>query len=242
MTKDLAYSIGVFLGDGSIQHGCGFCLQTIDRDFAEACKRSLEKLTKKDVRLVDIPRLTSAGRQVFAIYVSDSHLCRLLMQDTGGKFHLHIPRDWMDWTLDERRELIAGLLDSEGYVSVTRLHEYGGQKVFDMKIGIGACDPWVRELHAYCKLNGILVGCITQGILKSGKIFQKFIFNKKSFIEHGLYFKIGRKQKRIEEYKVLFPGSTTRRGIPTTKETKERMSCFAKTRQRIGGRFVKVMV
>jgi len=241
MTKDLAYLIGVFLGDGSVQSdGRTFCLQTIDKDFAEACKSSLEKLTINAVRVVEVPRLTSANRRVYAVYCSDVRLCELLRERTGRR--LHIPDDWLDWSDGDRKELVAGLLDSEGYVSVTRLHEYAGRKVYDMHIGIGACDPWLTELHAYCVNSGIAVGVVTQEILKSGKKFLKFCFNKKSFIKNGLYFKISRKQARIEEYKVSFPGSTTTRRIPKTEETKDKISKFAKTRQRVGGRFVKGMV
>ena len=64
--------------------------------------------------------------------------------------------------------------------------------------------------------------------------------NKKSFIENGFYFNIFRKQQRIENYKILFPGSTTTRGIPKTELTKKLMSDFAITRIREKGKFVKM--
>jgi len=241
MTKDLAYIIGIYLGDGSVMSdGRTFCLQTIDKDFAEACSNSIKSLTTNSVRTVNILRLTVTKRQVYAVYVSDIKLCRLLKQQTNNRTNL--PVDWLSWSEEERKELISGLLDSEGYVSITRLHEYAGKKVFDMKIGIGACDQWVSELHMYLRSEGLVVGDLYKEIIKSKKIFFKFIFNKKSFIDYGLYFKIGRKQQRIEEYKILFPGSTTTRRIPKTIDTKDKISIFAKSRKRVGGKFVKVVV
>ena len=239
MNKNLAYIIGVFLGDGTI---CSdkrtFCLQTIDKDFAEKTKKSIETLTENKVRLCEMNRKTTAGRLVYGVYVSDVKLCNELLECTAQRKNL--PVDFVEWEILLRNELISGLLDSEGYVSMTRVHEYAGEPCFDMKIGIGACDLWVYELHQYFKEMGVKVGNINREKLKSGKIFAKFIFNKKSFIENGLYFNIFRKQQRIENYKILFPGSTTTRGISKTNETKKLMSDFSKTRQRDRGKFIKI--
>lgn len=239
MNKNLAYIIGVFLGDGTI---CSdkrtFCLQTIDRDFAEKTQKSIETLSKNSVRLVERARKTKADRTVYAVYASDVVLCRLLSGKTSGRKNL--PIDFASWDKVLRDELISGLLDSEGYVSMTKVHVYNGEPCFDMKIGIGACDPWIYELHQFLQEVGIKVGAITREKIKSGKIFAKFIFNKKSFIDNKLYFNIFRKQQRIENYKILFPGSTTIRGIPKTDATKQAMSQYAKTRPRVGGMFVKM--
>ena len=241
MKKQIAYIIGVFLGDGSISSdNRTFCLQTIDEDFADECLKSLLFLTKNNIKKVELKRHTTANKKVYAIYCSDKVLCDMLMYKTLNRERL--PKDFYSWNAEEQKELIAGLLDSEGYVSITRLHEYAGKKVYDMKIGIGACDEWVIELHKFCRDNNIITGCLSSELLKSGKIFRKFIFNKKSFIDNNLYFKIGRKQKRIQNYKIEFPGSTTTRRIPKTEETKNKISMFAKTRKRIDGKFVRVMI
>jgi hypothetical protein len=239
MEKNLAYVIGVFLGDGSVgSKEKTFCLQTIDRDFAEKTKKSIETLTDNQVSLVEMNRRTRAGRIVYAVYASDVKLCKLLLEKTSNKKNL--PIDFITWDKVLRDELISGLLDSEGYVSMTKVHVYNDKPCFDMKIGIGACDSWVYELHQFLLSTGVKVGKITREKIKSGKIFAKFIFNKKSFIDNGLYFNIFRKQQRIENYKILFPGSTTIRGIPKTNETRMAMSKFAVTRPRVGGKFIKL--
>jgi DNA-binding transcriptional regulator WhiA len=243
MNKNLAYLIGVFLGDGSISNGTGgktFSLQVIDKDFAENTVECLRKLSSNSVRIVEMNRRTVANKIVYAVYLSDVIFCNKLLEITNQRKNL--PINFNSWEKEMQLELIAGLLDSEGYVSMTRFHIYNNRKVFDMKIGIGAIDIWIYELYQFLKEKGIKIGMITRENLKSGKVFAKFIFNKKSFIENGFYFKIFRKQQRIENYKILFPGSTTIRGIPKTEYTKQQMSKFAQTRERVGGKFVKVMI
>jgi len=239
MNKSLAYIIGSFLGDGSIASDKRtFTLQAIDKDFVEKVKVSLSNLSENSVQMTEIPRKTTANNLVYGIYLSDIKLVTELLTQTNKRQNL--PIDFKDWKPDLQKELISGLLDSEGYVSMTRVHSYHGQPVFDMKIGIGACDLWIYELHRFCQEQGIKVGQVTRELLKSGKIFAKFIFNKQSFIDYGLYFNIFRKQQRIENYKLLFPGSTTTRGIPKTEETKLKMSAFANSRIRVKGKFLSI--
>lgn len=241
MTKEKAYLIGVFLGDGSVgKKKIRFTLQTIDRDFAQKTADVLKACAKNKVVMTVLNRKTTANRQVYAVYAADAVMCRELSSITNERKNL--PRDFYSWGYDLQRELISGLLDSEGYVSISRAHIYNHKKVFDMKIGIGACDGWITDLYEFLKSKNILVGVLFNEAIKSGKTFKKFIFNKKSFIENGLYFNIARKQDRIEEYKKLFPGSTTTRRIPKTDETRKKMSDYSKTRKRSGGKFVKVMV
>jgi hypothetical protein len=190
------------------------------------------------VRISEEKRLTRANRKVFSVRLSDVEFCRRISDMTFGRQNIPINFNLWDKTL--QRELISGILDSEGYVSKTKIHLYNNKEVADVKIGVGACDLWIYELHRFCQETGIKVGVITREKIKSGKIFAKFTFNKKSFIENGLYFNINRKQNRIEEYKLLFPGSTTKRGISITNETKRKMSDFAQSRKRVGGKFVKM--
>lgn len=240
MNKNLAYIIGVFIGDGSVLQNKMFNLQSIDKDFVDITAMCLENLSKNKVTVTVLNRLTSSNRLVYSVYLCDVKFCRLLREITNNKKNL--PIDFERWDRILQLELIAGLLDSEGYVAMSKFHIYNGRKVFDMRIGIGATDIWLYELHRFCRKNGFDVGKITREKIKSGKIFAKFGFNKKSFIENGLYFKIFRKQQRIENYKILFPGSTTIRGIPNTNYTKRLKSKFAKNRKRdSNGRFVWVM-
>lgn len=239
MNKRLAYIIGVFLGDGSIDKKQNtFCLQVIDEDFADKTITSLQQESQNTVRKVLMSRKTNAHKNVFGVYLSDVTLCKYLIEITNNRKNL--PVGFEKWETIFQKELISGLLDSEGYVAISRVHQYNKNEVFNMVIGIGAIDTWIYELHQFLQSQGVMVGVITRETLKSGKIFARFSFNKKSFIEHNLYFNIKRKQDRIEKYKLLFPGSTIKRSISITDETKSKMSSFAQTRKRVGGRFVKI--
>lgn len=242
MTKNQAYLIGVYLGDGSIASDQRtFTLQAIDKDFVEKTAAALQQNSQNKVRLYTEKRLTKAGRPVYCVSVTDVDLCKWLKQISNHRKNL--PIDFLHWPKTMTLELISGLLDSEGYVAVCRWHKSGIHEIFDMKIGIGACDIWIYELHGYFRSIGITVGKITREKLKSGKIFSRFHINKKSFIANGLYFNIDRKQARLEKYKTLFPGSTTIRGIPKTNKSKQKISDFAKQRIRDNnGRFVRNMI
>ena len=239
ITVDVAYVIGVFLGDGSVgTDKRTFCLQSIDKDFCENTLKSLMLMTKNHPRIVQMSRLTTAKRIVWALYLSDVNLCRFLQEITKGRTEL--PEETHKWSGDCKRALIAGLLDSEGYVGKGRIHYSGAHEVCNLSIGIGACDRWLQQMYALCSSMGIRVGSLITEHLPSGKDFYRFIFNKKSFVDSGLYFTIKRKVNRIEEYKRLFPGSTTTRNLPKTEHMRHGVSAFAKTRSRIGGMFVKM--
>ncbi len=259
ITKKEAYLLGVFLGDGSVDiHKRTFTLQAIDKDFVEKTAEALRSMTKNKVSEATQNRLTVANNKVYATYLSDVVFCKSISEKTNNR--KSIPIDFYKWESGHQKELVSGLLDSDGYVSVSKAHIYNGQEVFNMTIGIGACDIWLYELYFFLKKEGVQVGSINREKLKSGKMFAKFIFNKKSFIEKGFYFNLKRKQDRIEKYKILFPGSTTNRCIPDTKETrvkkseslkgrifstctKKKMSLSAKKRKKIRdekGRFISV--
>lgn len=224
VNKELAYIIGVYLGDGSIDKSVRtFCLQTIDRDFAGHAEEALKQLTKNSVSVIERNRKTMADNTVWAVSAYDAEFCRKLQVLTGQRKHL--PVDFEQWEELHQKWLIAGLLDSEGYVSMYRQHlTENGTEVFSMSIGIGATDIWLNELHQFLKTKEYGVGIITRELLKSGLIFSKFSFNKKAFIASGLFFTIKRKQDRIEHYKTLFPGSTTIRGLPKLQYMKDRIS------------------
>lgn len=239
ITIDSAYIIGVYLGDGSIgTDKRTFCLQSIDKDFCEITLKSLTIITKNNPRLVQMNRLTTAKRIVWGLYLTDKELCDFLKEITHDRKEL--PKDIYNWDNNCKRSLIAGLLDSEGYVGKGKIHYSGNHEVCNLSIGIGACDKWLLQLHQLCSSMGVKVGVIVTEYLKSGKDFYRFIFNKKSFISSDLYFTIKRKMDRIEEYKRLFPGSTTTRNLPKTEHMRQGVSRFAITRSRIGGRFVKM--
>jgi len=225
MNEDLAYVLGVYLGDGSItSNGRAFTLQVIDKDFAERVRDTLNRILPVcHVDFRERNRKTNTGNTVYAVTISNVEFCRYLKEYTG--YEKHLPSDFDKWEERVQKALIVGLLDSEGSVGIGRDHvRFDGQRVCCFIVSVGSADPWSEELHAFLMNNGYKVGKIIRETMKSGRINSKFQFNKKSFIEKGLYFTIARTQARIEEYKKMFPGSTTKRHLPISEETRNKQA------------------
>jgi len=222
MTKEFAYLLGVFLGDGSIAQNRTFELQTIDKDFAEYTLKRLEVCGRNVPSLKIANRKTSSGSTVYRIVLNDAVFCRSIRESCPDKEHL--PIGFHEWSWDLQKEVIEGLMDSEGYVSKYHEHFAGAHKVYQMSVGIGACNGWLEELHTFFQKKQWKVGAVNTSITSSGKEFFKFTFNKSDFLFRDLKFNIARKQKRLDDWRLKFlPGSTTLRGIPKTEEAKRKI-------------------
>jgi len=193
-TKSLAYVIGVYLGDGWMGHvesnsSWSFRLNTIDMDFAIATQEAIFNLTGNKGHICTYPvskssklnhSLTQGSKDLFWIPPA-----------TAGK--TMFPDIVWEWTREEKLELIAGLLDSEGYVAHSVTHPNA------ITVGLKATDRWMLDLYKMCQQLGIKVGKIGRETLPSGKVAVRFHFNAQSFIDNGCYFKIKRKQERIDK-------------------------------------------
>jgi hypothetical protein len=222
MQKELSYLLGVFLGDGSISQKRTFELQTIDRDFAEYTQARMFVCGKNNPTLKEVGRLTSAGKIVYRASLHDAEFCRVIRRFCPDKESL--PREFYSWPWTIQKELIEGLMDSEGYVSKYNEHLAGIHTVYQMSVGIGAKNGWLKELHSFLREKGWKIGEITTSILKDGNGFFKFHFNKSDFLSRDLKFNIQRKQSRLDAWRSKFlPGSTTLRGIPKSEETKKKI-------------------
>ncbi len=106
MNKNLAYILGVFLGDGSI---CSdkrtFMLQAIDHDFVKKTVSNLEKLSENNVSIGEENRLTKANKKVFSTRLSDVKFCNILQEITHNRKNL--PIDFSEWDKVLQRELIS---------------------------------------------------------------------------------------------------------------------------------------
>lgn len=224
LNMDLAYIFGVYIGDGCIwDNGKGlnvFGLEAIDKDFVQYTAKCLRNLTGKRCRVRS--RKYEEKQDTWRVQVSHQDLINKLFHDTHAK--THIPKIILNAPNVLKRAFVAGVLDSEGYVSMSKRHTYNNYDVFDMQIGVCACDCWLYELHKMLQDMGVQVGSVVRSDTSSGRIALRFIVNKRSFIQNKLYFRVARKQDRIDYYKSIFPSSTTIRGIPRTEKTKKRIS------------------
>ena len=231
LNKELAYIFGVYLGDGCIwDNGQGskvFGLEAIDEDFVQYAAKCLRKLTGRRCRVRS--QKYENKQDTWRVQVSHPELTEKLFHETHAK--THIPKIILEASDVLKKEFISGVLDSEGYVSVSKRHTYNNYDVFDMQIGVCVCDCWLYEFHKMLQDMEVHVNSIVRSDTASGRIALRFTINKQSFIDNKLYFHVSRKQDRIDYYKSIFQSSTTIRGIPKTDETKRRISEGLKDRK-----------
>lgn len=194
-TQSLAYVIGVYLGDGWMGHvksrnGWDFRLNTIDLDFAVETQKAIFDLTGNKGHICTYP-VKKSSKPNHSFLAGAKELFWIPPATQGKQFFPDIV--WR-WDRKTKLEFLSGLLDSEGYVAISKAHPNS------ITIGLKATNRWMVELYKMCQDLGVKIGKIGTEVLPSGKIAARFHFNPISFIENGCYFKITRKQERINNW------------------------------------------
>ena len=159
--KSYAYILGVYLGDGcvtlQVSYNSGpetkwypvFRVNTIDEDFAEAIRAALADLTSRPVNICkhDVKK---SSKPNYSLRCGDPDLCKKLVEDTESK--KIIPTYVWQWSKAEKLAFIAGLMDSEGFVS----KKTGSESTYYM--GFKCCEDWVPEFTRLLESVGIMTG------------------------------------------------------------------------------------
>lgn len=188
----LAYLIGVYLGDGWMGYvksntGWFFRLNTIDADFAEAARAAIEELTGNKGHVCCHP-VKKSSKPNYSLGIGAKNIAwikSICHQKTK------IPDIIYKMGRKEHLEFIAGIMDSEGYVSIHKDRKSAST------IGVKAVDGWIKDFYHFCRKFGLKIGKLGQEKIKSGKTAYRFIFNHRSWIDNGCYFKIKRKQDKV---------------------------------------------
>ena len=195
--KAWAYLIGVYLGDGCVYNHQGylaFVLSVKDEDFVEATQAAISEMSDRPVQrnTYQDPRFPNAAMQ-YRLRSGDVRMCAALREITKDK--KEIPAWLFSAPKDERLAFIAGLMDSEGYVSI----EKGGRRG---TLGFKSTDDWFEDFLRLTQSVGIIHGKI--GIEKPRKAGyrtpRRVSFNIRSWVEAGGYFNIERKQRKVVEW------------------------------------------
>lgn len=196
----MAYLTGVFLGDGCVTTETDiygnvspvFRLNTIDEDFCLATKAVLEDLAERKVSYLKhrVSKKPTASDN-YALRCADPDICQFLEVETAGKTKLP---DWIFRAKHEHKlAFIAGLMDSEGYVSQGSGGRYMGFK---------STDPWFYDFIRLLNSAGIQVGKV--GVEKPYRAHyrtpRRFAIKLASWVASGAYFNIQRKQRRIANW------------------------------------------
>lgn len=196
--KTWAYLLGVFLGDGCVTQQQGypvFRLNTIDLDFAEATKDALGTFTDRPISL-HTHAVSKSSKPNHSLRCGDSRICGALVAETNGKAKLP---DWIFTApRDHKLAFIAGLMDSEGYVCVK---EGRGQA----HMGFKSTDLWFGDFLKLMQSVGIVHGKIgVETPRKPGyRVPRRVTIKMQSWVDAGAYFRIARKQGRVERWAAM---------------------------------------
>lgn len=128
---EISYAVGFFLGDGSLivpQKGNPMVvLAKMDRDCIERSKEQFEVFA--GVKRPIYEYKTNAGTAMYRVCFTDRHLFRFLLVNTDNR--KAIPRDMLN------RELLSGLFDSDGHVTIRKDRLEGSAKTPDSIASIG---------------------------------------------------------------------------------------------------------
>ncbi len=142
--KSYAYLLGVYLGDGYVAKSGVFTMTTIDLDFAQAVHDSFADLGI-DTKISDPRRDArfSKSRSYYNLHSQVSDVCERLVTETQTK--QAIPAWAFDADIELRKQFIAGLMDSEGFVA--KVNRAGRKETNrDYYMGYKSCDVWVPDL------------------------------------------------------------------------------------------------
>jgi len=213
LSKELAYLIGVYLGDGCVSKGhpykryYRFTLEAIDLDFINKVKDSVEK-TIGPIPIIRTHKPRGYGKKdVHRLRFGSVEMCEWLVAITANKTKVPdiIPKNKCDIT----KSFCEGFLDSEGYVAKNKKPT----KYFTMayQVGFGCCSLFIKDIVELLKLQGVIVNKCHEVILDNGSKFYKYTFNIKSVLEANIIFAAKRKSDRLQMYKeeyVKWPSET----------------------------------
>jgi len=212
--KSYAYLLGVYLGDGCVTLYNGkpaFKLNTIDEDFALATKKALEALTDVPVKIWK-HSVKKSSKPNYSLCCADSGVCNALTVMTMDKGI--IPSFICD---ESYRELVIGLMDSEGFVA----KKTGCNTGRSYYMGFKSCDIWVPELISIMQSIGLRIGKIQteKPRQRHYKAPTRFHIKMQSWVDSGLKFNIKRKQDRVDRWAATQP--YTERSVYPRKLTSE---------------------
>ena len=145
----------------------------------------------------NLPPVGYGKKDRFQVEAYGKQFLNRLREETQNKQSLP---NMSGWDKQDKLAFIAGLMDSEGYVS-RGVRKNGG---IQYQTGFTTCDIWLNHFINLLKSLGVKVGK-AQNKLGNPKHPLKrpateHRFNSKSFIESGCYFTIERKQSRLNDY------------------------------------------
>lgn len=215
-----AYSVGQVLGDGHIQSyrvqkkGKWYPLQMVrigteDRDALERVRDEVEAVFGPKYAIMDY-RVLKSGKVFYQVHLYRRDIFDFFAINTAMK--TKIPDMYFSAPDAVKKELIAGLLDSDGYVSHRKFanHEQWIVGFANTKREL------VEGMAALLKSLGVKVGKIGETTKGEYRVVYRIAPNIRSFVEAGCYFRVARKAKKLNDCLDYMLGSETMYAAPSS--------------------------
>ncbi len=224
--RKLAYTIGNFIGDGSISAQarirkagsvprlksdkvyvqCSVRFGSLDVESMERVKQEIADTFNKQHPI--FVRTLKSGRSFYCINTCSREVFDFFSVNTALK--MRIPEYYFTADDDTKRALIAGLMDTDGYISHREEETYS-----TWRVGFGMNERGIVESTAsILRSLGANVGKI--GITTKGEYrsLYRFQLSAKLYGASGCYFVAKRKQEKLLACLAYSQASETRNGAP----------------------------
>jgi len=203
--SDMAYHVGVYMGDGYIENYAKLSstvryvgLKCVDRDFVEHYTDVLERLTGQRYKI----RTQDDGNPKHNV----RYICRcgdraLVDKTDDDTQHKSVVPVWiLSGTNEEKKSFLQGIMDSEAWITAS-LNPLGQSNI---QLSVGVTDRWCFDLHRMFGEIGVDTTKVNKRTfghepkyLKPRKDFLSFSINILQYVDVGLSFNIRRKRERL---------------------------------------------
>lgn len=198
---NFAYVCGMYLTDGYIHSKKGYCglrLRNIDLDIHEYYLKCIYNLTGKNVKMYTFEKGYTSTVYESECYNKD--IVNFLINSTKTK--TIIPEYIYDMDIAYKKEFMAGLLDGDGWCSVSESRERTNRTTnnpdWHATIGIvGKQSSFIRFLPILLKDMNIKFSRYERNEQNEQPLFTYRLDNK-DFVDNELYFRCQRKQDKLE--------------------------------------------
>lgn len=200
---NIAYILGIYLTDGYIKdevyrgRSMSMRLRVVDKDIAENLQNAALNLLGKEYKIKKVIPKEKNCQPFYEINIYSNMLCRWLRNVTGRSKDF-MPNFVYTESQEWKREFLAGLIDGDGWVSVSLVRNKKNPTRKDSwwaTIGLcGAPTTYFKDIEKFFAHMGVdysYTSCET-------KTVDEVRIKTSSFIENDLYFRCERKQKKVE--------------------------------------------
>lgn len=204
----LAYAFGSFLGDGMIRHRLEYHAWELqiwkqDKEVVTNVLREVNAVFGTDY---EIAERTDNGVLQFGVRIGKRDICEYFALATNWR--REIPSELFRISKETQKELIAGLMDTDGYVNFCATGGGSGGPRWSMGFSNTNLEL-VQSVATLWQKFGIRLGKITTQPRKGYVDYHHARANMQDFVRSGLYFHVERKNERIRDYCRHVLGSET---------------------------------